>query len=166
MGSLKLGDVGGAVGPAALAGADGAHERLAVGGELGEAVVAGVGDEQGAAGQLDDLGGEAQGGGDRLGRDVGAVAAVQRAGGLVLGDELLDEDRQVGGVPLPCHGGDDVALGVDDDEGRPGAGGVGRPGDELGVVEDGVGHAVALDRRGERVGVGLVDELRASGRRR
>src|SRR5690606_42011221 len=43
------GGVGGTVGTPALAGADGAHEGLAVGSELDEAVAAGVGEEEVAA---------------------------------------------------------------------------------------------------------------------
>ena len=63
-------------------------------------------------------------------------------------------------VPLAGVLRDDVALRVDEHQRRPGPGGVGLPGDELGVVEDGVLHGVPLDGLGERHRVGLVHELR------
>ena len=94
------------------------------------------------------------------GRHVRAVAAVQGALRLVLGDQLADQDLDVAPVPLAGHLRHDVALGVDDDERRPGPRGVRRPGDQLRVVEDGVVHLVPLDGGGERVRVGLVHELR------
>jgi hypothetical protein len=62
-------------------------------------------------------------------------------------------------VPLAGQLRDDVALWVHDGEGRPGAGRVGLPGEQVRVVEDGVVHLVALDRGRERDRVGLVREL-------
>ncbi len=63
-------------------------------------------------------------------------------------------------VPLAGQLRDDVALGVDDDQRRPGPHGVLLPGRELRVVEHRVVHGVPLDRGGQGVRVGLVRELR------
>ena len=95
----------------------------------GQAVVPGVRDEQVAVRQRDRLRGEPQRALDGCRRDVRAVTAVQRARGLVLRDELLDEDLDVAPVPLAGHLRDDVPLGVDHHERRPGPRGVGGPGD-------------------------------------
>ena len=120
----------------------------------------GVGDQQRAAGQRERLAGEAQLGGGRRRRDVRAVAAVQRALRLVLADQLGDQPVEGVRVPLAGELRDDVPLGVDDDQRRPGPHGVLLPGRQLGVVEHRVVHVVALDGRGQRVRVGLVHELR------
>jgi hypothetical protein len=149
-----------AVGEAALAGADAAPLGDEVGFQLDELVVRGVGDEERPAGEPDHLPGEAQGRG-RLGRrDVRAVAAVERAGGLVFRDQLLDQHRELVRVALARHVRDDVAGGVHDRERRPRPRGVGVPGGQLGVVEHRVVHRVALDRGRDGVRVGLVHELR------
>src|SRR5699024_12509316 len=55
------------------------------------------------------------------------------------------------GVALARHRRHEVALGVDHGQCRPSSGGVGLPGDEVGVVEDEVFDLVALH--------GLVDGL-------
>jgi hypothetical protein len=161
--SLRLAEPGGrrvAVEQAALAAPDRAKHPLAVRRELDQPVVAGVGGEQRAVRETDRLGGEAQLGVRRWRRDVRPVAAAQRALRVVLLHEVGDERVQGPGVALPGHLRDDVPLGVHDDEGRPGPGGVGLPRDQLRVVEDRVVHLVALDGRSQRLGVGLVGELR------
>ena len=98
--------------------------------------------------------------GDRLRRHVRAVAAAQRALRRVLGLQLLDQ--LLDGVRVPLTGvlGDDVPLGVDDDERRPGPYGVLLPGRQLGVVEDRVVHPVPLDGVDHGLVLGLVHELR------
>ena len=77
---------------------------------------------------------------------------------------LLDQlaEQRVDRVRVALAGvlRDDVALRVDQHQRRPGPGGVGLPGDELGVVEDRVVHGVALDGLRQRDRVGLVHELR------
>ena len=60
----------------------------------------------------------------------------------------LGEQRVEGvGVPLAGVLRDDVALRVDQHQRRPGAGGVGLPGHQLGVVEDGVVRPRSARRR-------------------
>ncbi|MNW52342.1 hypothetical protein D3C74_298580 [compost metagenome] len=164
VGLAEPGVVGPAVDEPALAGPDAPDERLAVGQELGERVVTRVRDQEVASRERDRLGGEAQRARRRGGRHVDVVAprgeGPQRALGAVLLHELVDERGERRRVPLARHLRDDVALGVDHDERRPGPRGVRGPGDELGVVEDGVTHLVALDRGSERDRVCLVLELR------
>ncbi|CAM5234228.1 hypothetical protein SVIOM74S_00009 [Streptomyces violarus] len=76
--------------------------------------------------------------------------------GLQLRDQPLD------GVRMPLTGvlGDDVPLGVDHDERRPGAHGVLLPRGQLRVVEHRVLHAVPLHGVDDRLVLGLVHELR------
>lgn len=160
---LRLGEpglVGPAVGEAPLARTDVAAHRLAVGSEFDQAVAGGVGDEETAVGQEQRLAGEAQMGGDRLGRDIGAVAAAQRALRRVLGLQLLDQ--LLDGVRMALAGvlGDDIALGVDDDERGPGPYGVLLPGRQFRIVEDRVVDLVPLDGVDDGLVLGLVDELR------
>ena len=78
----------------------------------------------------------------------------------VLLDQLAEQRVDRVHVALAGVLRDDVALRVDEHQRRPGPGGVGLPGDQLGVVEDGVVHGVALDRLRQRHRVGLVHELR------
>ncbi len=151
---------GGAVGAAALAGADHRDDRGAVRGEADEAVAGRVGDEHVAAGQLDRLAGEAECGLGGRGGHVRAALGIEGAAGGVGLHEAADDRVEGLHMTLTGHGGHHVALGVDHDEGRPGAGGVGVPGLQVGVVEHGVLDAVALDRGGERLRVALVLELR------
>ena len=133
--------------------------RLEIGLEVDDLVVGRVGHDEGSVVEGHDLARETEGRVGRGRRDEGVVSRLERAFGGVLLDELAHEGGQTGAVPLAGHRRDDVALGVDDDEGRPGASRVGAPRDELGVVEDGMVDGVALDRRGECVRVGLVLEL-------
>ena len=63
-------------------------------------------------------------------------------------------------VPLTGVLRDDVTLRVDEHQGRPGPCGVGLPGHQVGVVEDGVPDVVPLDRGRQRHRVRLVLELR------
>nr|WP_229230440.1 hypothetical protein [Corynebacterium cyclohexanicum] len=159
LGLVELRDLGLAVEEALRAGADHALHGLEVGAQLDEAVVAGVDHEIVAVLERDGLAGEAQGAGRGLRGHIRAVAAVQRALRLVLGDELLDQHAEPAGVPLPREVGHDVALGVDDHERRPRAGRVRLPREEVGIVEDRVVDVVALDGGRERHRVGLVLEL-------
>jgi hypothetical protein len=69
----------------------------------------------------------------------------------MLVDEALDDLGEPSGVPLSGHRRHEVALRVDDGQGRPGASGVGLPGDEVRVIEDEVFDLVAFH--------GLVDGL-------
>jgi len=62
-------------------------------------------------------------------------------------------------VTLAGELGDDVALGIDHHQRRPGLHGVLLPGREVRVVEHRVVHLVALHRRGHGGRVGLVFEL-------
>jgi len=78
----------------------------------------------------------------------------------VLGDQLVDERGQGRAVPLAGHLCDDVAARVDQDQRRPGPGGVRVPGDEVGVVEHRMLHAVAADRVRDGLRPGLARELR------
>ena len=84
---------------------------------------------------------------------------MQGALGLVLGDQFGDEHGQAVGVAFAGQVGHDVALGVDDHQGGPGAGGVGLPGVQLRVVQDGVVDLVALNRGGKGYRICLVLEL-------
>lgn len=120
----------------------------------------GVGDQKTAVGQHERLAGEAQMRGDRLGRDIRPVTAPERALGGVLRLQLLDELLNGVRMPLARVLGDDIALGIDDDEGGPGPYGVLLPGGELGVVEHGVMHLIALDGVDDGLVLGLVHELR------
>ena len=133
---------------------------LGVGGQPYDLVVGGVGHEQRPVGQERDLAGEPQGRLRRRRRDVRLAGAPQGALRVVLDDQLLDQAGEPLAVTLA--GGDvhEVALRVDDAQRRPGPHGVLRPGREAGVVEHRVTHRVALDRRDDRVVVGLVRELR------
>ena len=63
----------------------------------------------------------------------------------MLRGNFFDEADEARGVPLPRHRRDDVALWVDDDQGGPGACGVGLPGFEVGVIEHDVFDLVAFD---------------------
>ena len=139
------------VDPPAGAGADAADDRGAVGVVFDEAVVTGVGHEQVPRGQPRGLARVEQVGLRGRRRDIGAVPGVEGALGRMLGDEALDDLGQPGGVALARHRRHEVALGVDHGQCRPSSGGVGLPGDEVGVVEDEVFDLVALH--------GLVDGL-------
>lgn len=144
----------------ALAGADPAQHPLAVRGQLHQLVPSGVRDEEAARGQPDRLAGEAQIGGDRLRRYVGAVTAAQGALRRVLGLQLLD--KLLDGVRMALAGvlGDDIPLGVDHHERRPGPYRVLLPRGELRVVEDRVLDAIALHGIHDRLVLGLVHKLR------
>ena len=148
----------GAVLPAALAAADPTDDLLAV--EDHQRVVRGVGDEQPAVGQLERLAGEGELARACGRRDVRAAGSPERALGLVLGDELLEQPADPLDVALARGDVHDVALGVDQDQRRPGPDGVLPPGLEVRVVEDRVIDLVALDRGHHGLVVALVLELR------
>ena len=161
--ALGLGEgrlAGGPVTPAALACPDPAEHRLAVGRELDHRVVARVGDQEASGRCPGHPAGKAQGGLGRRWGNVRSVAAVQRAAGVVLGDEVVNQPADGLGVALAGGDGDDVPLGVDDDKRRPGADRVLLPSVQLGIVEDGVAHLVPLHGVGDHAVVGLVRELR------
>ena len=151
----------------------GVDDGVEVGGYLQDAVACAICDEVGAfavaeevcgaefGGQFDGLAGEGVGAGCLGAGYVGAVAAVQGALRLVLGDELAHEGGEALYVAFAGEVGDDVAFGVDDDEGGPCAGGVCLPGGQFGVVEYGVGDVVAVDGCCERYGVCFVFEFGA-----
>lgn len=160
---LRLGEpdlVGPTVGEPPVPCSDVTANRFTVPFDLDQAVPGGVRDEEAAVLQEQGLAGEPEMRGDRLGCDVGAVAAAQRALRPVLGLQLLDQ--LLDGVRVALTGvlGDDVALGVDDDERGPGAYGVLLPGRQLRVVEDRVVDLVPLDGVDDCLVLGLVDELR------
>ena len=146
----------------------GVDDGVEVGCYLQDAVARTVGDEVGAftvaeevcgaefGGQFDGFTGEGVGAGCLGAGHIGAVATVQGALRFVFGDELTHERGEALHVAFTGEVGDDVAFGVDDDEGGPCAGGVCLPGGQFGVVEYGVGDVVAVDGCGERYGVGFV----------
>ena len=156
-----------------VAAAVGVDDGVEVGCYLQDAVACAVCDEVGAfavaeevcgaefGGQFDGLAGEGVGAGCLGAGHVGAVTAVQGALRLVLGDEFAHEGGEALYVAFAGEVGDDVAFGVDDDEGGPCAGGVGLPGGQFGVVKYGVGDVVAVDGCGERYGVCFVFEFGA-----
>ena len=156
-----------------VAAAVGVDDGVEVGCYLQDAVACAVCDEVGAfavaeevcgaefGGQFDGFAGEGVGAG-RLGAGhVGAVTAVQGAFRFVFCDEFAYEGGEALYVAFAGEVGDDVAFGVDDDEGGPCAGGVCLPGGQFGVVEYGVGDVVAVDGCGERYGVCFVFEFGA-----
>jgi hypothetical protein len=128
--------------------------------ELHELVVRCVGNDERAVWKERDLARESQRALRRGRRRIRGIPPAQRPLGRVLGDELVDESGDAGRVALTGHRGDDVPLRVDHDKGRPGSGGVRLPRHQLGVVEDGVPHGIALDRGLDRRRVALVLELR------
>ena len=142
-----------------LPGADASHDALPVLGELDDLVVPGVGHQEATAGQADRLGGEPQVPLDGRRRHVGRVTGLQRPPGTVLLAQLGEQGVDRVRVPLARVLRHDVPLGVDQHERGPGPRGVGLPRHQVRVVEDRVAYVVALDRRGERVRVGLVGEL-------
>ena len=75
-------------------------------------------------GQFDCFAGEGVGAGCFGAGYVGAVAAVQGTLRFVLGNEFAYEGGEALYVAFAGEVGDDVAFGVDDDEGGPCAGGV------------------------------------------
>ena len=79
----------------------------------------------------------------------------------MFGNKFAYEGGEALYVAFAGEVGDDVAFGVDDDEGGPCAGGVCLPGGQFGVVEYRVGDVVAVDGCGERYGVCFVLEFRA-----
>ena len=96
----------------------------------------------------------------RLRRDVrrspGCSVPRSRCSLDQLGEQGVDRVR----VTLAGVLRDDVALRVDEHQGRPGSRGVGLPGHQLGVVEDRVSDVVPLDRGRQRHRIRLVLELR------
>jgi len=128
--------------------------------EVDHLMVRRVGDDDAAVGQGDELAGEGQGRRPRRWRQIRPVPHSQRALLAVLGDELTDQRRESGSVALARHRGDDVPLGVDHDEGRPGPRGVGLPRRELRVVEHRVVHGIPLHGCLDGGGIALVLELR------
>ena len=92
-------------------------------------------------------------------RDVRRVARLQGPALAVLGHQVVQQRGDGVGVALPGVLRDDVALGVDQHQRRPGPRGVGLPGGQLGVVEHRVVDAVPLHGGDQGVRVGLVDEL-------
>ena len=84
---------------------------------------------------------------------------MEGAAGLVLGDQLGDEHGQAVSVAFAGEVRHDVALGVNDHQRGPGAGRVGLPGFQLGVVQDRVVDLVALHGGSQRDRIGLVLEL-------
>ena len=173
---VEAGVLGAAVGVALVPRAVGGQHRLEIGGELHQAVVAGVGDKPGtgvgvrlcrgafgggaASGrEVQGLAREAQRARGRFRRHVGAVAAVQGALGLMLGDQFGNEHGEAVRVTFTGKVRHDVALGVDDHQSGPGARRVGLPGVQLRVVQDRVADLVALHGRGQSHRVSLVLEL-------
>src|SRR5918994_1510635 len=143
-----------------VAGADAAHDCLEVVGQLHEAVVTGVADEDRPRQQSDDLAGKAQRGRLGPGRNVRRIALAQRSLGGVLGDQLVEQGPQRVCVTFAGELRGNVTLGVDKRQGRPGPHGVGLPGREVRVVEDWMPHVVALDGGADGPVVRLVRELR------
>ena len=151
----------------------GVDDGVEVGCYLQDAVACAVCDEVGTfavaeevcgaefGGQFDCFAGEGVGAGCLGARHVGAVAAVQGTLRFVFCDEFVDEGSEALYVAFAGEVGDDVAFGVDDDEGGPCAGGVCLPGGQFWVVEYGVGDVVAVDGCGERYGVCFVFEFGA-----
>ena len=94
-----------------------------------------------------------------LRRYVRAVAAVQRAAGLVGGSQ--GGDGRVQRADLPFAGGlrHDVSLGVDQDERGPGPHRVLLPEPHFGIVQDRMVHLVTLHCGADSGGLGLVREL-------
>ena len=114
-----------------------------------------------AARQRDGLSREPERGGV-VGQRVRGCAGEERPaaqGVPVPGHELVDQRRQARPVAFTADLRDDVAARVDEHQRRPGPGGVGVPRDEIGVVEHGVVHPVALNSGLDGVRVGLVGEL-------
>ena len=156
-----------------VAAAVGVDDGVEVGCYLQDAVACAVCDEVGAfavaeevcgaefGGQFDGFAGEGVSAGCLGAGHVGAVAAVQGAFRFVFCDEFAYEGGEALYVAFAGEVGDDVAFGVDDDEGGPCAGGVCLPGGQFGVVEYGVGDVVAVDGCGERYGVCFVFEFGA-----
>mgnify|MGYP005838965733 CR=1 FL=1 len=135
-----------AVGEAWFAGAEAAEDATGEGG-FDDAMVAGVGDVEAVGdGGGGEGGGVGEGGGDggALGGDGEGVLAEKAAGGE-FGEERGDDGLEEGVDAFAFVVADEVAGGVDKDEGGPGAGAVGGPGAEVGVVDDGVGDAEAAD---------------------
>jgi hypothetical protein len=85
---------------------------------------------------------------------------VQRALALVLGHQLGDQPADPLDVALTGRDRHHVTLRVDDHQGRPRAHRVLLPGVQIGIIQHRVPDVVALHRRGERVVIGLVRELR------
>ncbi len=84
---------------------------------------------------------------------------MQGALGLMFGDQLGDQHREAVRVAFTGQVRHDVALGVDDHQGGPGAGGVRLPGLQLRVIQHGVVDVVAFHGGGKGHGVGLVFKL-------
>ncbi len=88
------------------------------------------------------------------------LGASERSASLVLRDEPVDDFAESAHLPLARRLRDDISLGIDEHQGRPGPNGILAP--QLGarVGENRVRDAVALNRRGDRRRIGLVLELR------
>ena len=120
----------------------------------------GVGDKEAVAGAVGQhLAGEGEG---RVGRRRGFEvegAAVNHSFGVKFGDHAGEEVVKgvVGQFAFVLA--DDLAGGVDEHQGGPGAAGVLLPDLEFGVVDDGVFEFVALGGEEDVVGVLFVGEL-------
>ena len=143
------------------------QDRLAVRLELDDLVVACVDDEQrvvittGAVGrQCDGLRREPEDGRLWRRRNVWAVAAMQRAALLVLGQQHADHLGEAAHLTLARRLRHHVPLWVDEDERRPGAHCVLLPELQAGIVQHRVMHLVPLDRGPQRNRLRLVRELR------
>ena len=148
-----------AVGESTAAGAEASYHGGRVLGELDDAVVPRVGDQEPVV-QGNHLRREAEVGRLGLGSDVRRLAARQRAGLLVLGDQLRQLSIQRVRVPFTRVLRDDVAVRIHQHERRPGPGGVVLPGHQLGVVQHRMPHLVPLHRGPDRRLFPLMRELR------
>ncbi len=128
--------------------------------ELDHPVVARVRDQHVPARQRRRVRREPQRARLHLRRDVRRPGRLQRALVAVLRHQLAEQPVERVRVPLAGVLRDDVALRVDQHQRRPRPRRVGLPGHQLRVVEHRVVHAVPLDRRAQRLRVGLVHELR------
>jgi hypothetical protein len=124
-------------------------------------VVAGISNKEGpglatSGTQRDGFRWEFQVTGNRFGRHVRSLTAVQGAFGVMFFDELIDQRVQARDVAFPGQVRDNIPLGIDNDQGGPGACGISLPGDQFGVIEDGVGDVVTFDGRSDRFSFGFV----------
>jgi hypothetical protein len=156
----ETGEVERSVGGAAFATAEPPDHRLTVGREFHNGVITGVGDENAAFGGPHRLAREAKLVLLLFDRHVQVATAAQRPLGVMRLDEFGDDLPKGFAVSFSRRVVHDIAFGVDDDERRPRLHGVLRPGLHLRIVENRVMDLVALDRRLDRRGLPLVEELR------
>ncbi len=144
----------------ALTGAVVTNDRLRIGRELDEPVVTGVGHEKTVTRKRYRLGRKAEVSVRSLDRHVRGPPGLEGAALQVSRCQVQQQSADRVDMTFPCVLRDDVALGVDEDQGRPGLRGVGAPRDELRIIEYGMLDAVPLDGSHQRIRVGLVLELR------